>query len=71
MMEGIALLRLALAVLADKVLTIIALSMSFGLACWTMWWPTYERLGMSAFFALFSYLMVKTKEKHDARSEGT
>ena len=70
-MDSIALLRLALAVLADKVLTIVALSMSFGLACWTMWWPTYERLGMSAFFALFSYLMVKTKEKHDARSEGT
>jgi len=70
-MDSIALLRLALAVLADKVLTIIALSMSFGLACWTMWWPTYERLGMSAFFALFSYLMVKTKEKNDARSEGT
>ena len=70
-MEGIALLRLALAVLADKVLTIVALYMSFGLACWTMWWPTYERLGMSAFFALFSYLMVKTKEKHDARSDGT
>jgi hypothetical protein len=62
--------RLALEVLSDRLLTVLGLSMSFVLACWTMKEPTLERLGMSAFFAMFSYLIVKTKErKDDARSQ--
>ena len=69
-MDNIALVRIALQVLSEKVLTIISLIMVFGLSCWTMYEPTLERLGMSAFFALFSYLIVKTKErKEDARSQ--
>lgn len=62
--------RLALEVISDRLLTVLGLTMTFGLSCWTMANPTYERLGMSAFFALFSYLIVKTKErKEDARSQ--
>jgi hypothetical protein len=52
-------------------MAILGLTMSFILACWTMSDPTLERLGMSAFFAMFSYLIVKIKEKNDVRPEGT
>jgi hypothetical protein len=54
--------RLALEVISDRLLTILGLTMSFALACWTMSEPTIERLGMSAFFACFAYLVVRTKE---------
>ena len=68
-METVALLRLALQVLSERMMTIIGLCMKFALACWTMHEPTYERLGMSAFFACFAYLIVKTKEKSNEVSE--
>jgi small-conductance mechanosensitive channel len=55
--------RLALNVLSERLLTILALVMSFALACWTMVDPMLERLGMSAFFAMFSYLLVRLKER--------
>jgi hypothetical protein len=55
--------RLALAVICDRLLTICGLFMSFSLACWTMFDPTIERLGMAAFFAAFAFLLVKTKER--------
>jgi hypothetical protein len=70
-MDAVTLIRLALEVLSDRLMAILSLSMSFVLACWTMYDPTLERLGMSAFFAMFSYLIVKIKEKSDARPEGT
>jgi len=57
--------RLALAIIADRLLTILGLTMSFVLACWTMNQPTIERLGMAAFFAGFAYLIVKVKERND------
>lgn len=72
-MDGVTLvkfLRLALEVISDRLLTILSLLMTFVLSCWTMNSPTLERLGMSAFFALFSYLIVRTKErKEDARPQ--
>jgi hypothetical protein len=61
--------RLALEVLSERVLTILALFMSFILACWAMYDPTLERVGMGTAFSLFSYLMVKVKEKTDERPE--
>jgi|APGre2960657404_1045060.scaffolds.fasta_scaffold06653_5 hypothetical protein len=70
-MDAITLIRLALEVLSDRLMAILGLTMSFILACWTMSDPTLERLGMSAFFAMFSYLIVKIKEKNDVRPEGT
>lgn len=69
-MEAINLITLALKVISERLLTLCGLVMSFVLACWTMVEPTWERLGMSAFFAMFSYLMVMAKErKENARPE--
>lgn len=62
-MDAVTLIRLALEVLSDRLMAILGLTMSFILACWTMYDPTIERLGMSAFFAMFSYLIVRVKER--------
>lgn len=56
-------IRLALSIIADRLLTILGLIMSFTLSCWTMIEPTLERLGMAAFFSAFAYLLVRTKER--------
>ena len=38
--------------------------MSFGLACWVMYAPGWERLATMAFFAIFSYLIINVKERN-------
>ena len=62
-MDAVALVRFALAVLSDRLLSILALGLSFSLACWTMWDPKWERLGTMAFFSIFSYLLINIKER--------
>jgi hypothetical protein len=63
-MDAVALVRLALAVITDRLLVIIALVLSFSLACWTMYEPQLERLGTMAFFSIFSYLVINVKERN-------
>ena len=62
-MDAVALVRLALAVISERMLSILALGLSFSLACWTMWDPRWERLGTMAFFSIFSYLLLNIKER--------
>jgi hypothetical protein len=62
-MEAVALIRLALKVISDRLMVILALALSFSLACWTMYEPTLERLGTMAFFCLFSYLLLNTRKR--------
>jgi RsiW-degrading membrane proteinase PrsW (M82 family) len=62
-MDAVALVRLALAVISERMLSILALGLSFSLACWTMWDPRWERLGTMAFFSIFSYLLINIKER--------
>jgi hypothetical protein len=45
-------------------LVILALGLSFGLACWVMYAPGWERLATMAFFAIFSYLIINVKERN-------
>jgi hypothetical protein len=63
-MDAVALVRLALAVISERMLSILALGLSFSLACWTMWDPRWERLGTMAFFSIFSYLLINIKERN-------
>jgi hypothetical protein len=56
-------LRIALTVLSDRLITFLALAMSFGLACWAMWGPTGERLIMAGFFAICVFLPALIKER--------
>jgi hypothetical protein len=61
-------LRLALSVITDRVLTIFTLWMTFGLTCWAMYSPTVERLELVAGFALIVYVPSLIKER---RREGS
>lgn len=68
-MDGIRLVRIALAVLTDRLITIMSLSMSCGLACWVMWGPQWNRVATLAIFVLFSYLVIRTKERKDGQAQ--
>jgi hypothetical protein len=46
--------------------------MTFALACWTMWGPTYERLAALLIFAITVFLPSLIKEtKHDDDDENS
>jgi hypothetical protein len=62
-MDAASIIRLALEVISDRLITILALLTSCGLGCWTMWGPTWERVVTLAIFTVFSYLLVKVKEQ--------
>jgi len=62
-MDAVALVRLALAVITDRSITILALLASSVMCGWTMWNPMWERVVTLAIFVVFSYLVVNTKER--------
>jgi fatty acid desaturase len=62
-MDATAIIRLALVVISDRLITILALLTSCGLACWAMWGMGWERVTILAIYVIFSYLTVRTKEK--------
>jgi CHASE2 domain-containing sensor protein len=62
-MDGIALVRLALGVIADRLITIMGLSMSCALACWGMFDPVQNRVLILLIFVIFSYMVIQTKER--------
>jgi|APFre7841882654_1041346.scaffolds.fasta_scaffold72332_4 hypothetical protein len=55
--------RVALSVLSDRLLTLIALAMTFILSGWVMNDPNWMREGMAAFFALFVFIPCILKER--------
>jgi hypothetical protein len=65
--------RIALELLSDRALTFLALFMTFGLASWAMYAPSYERLGIAAFFALIVFVptlrMMSHKETDDGKEQ--
>ena len=63
MMDVVKLVRLALQVVSERLLTILGLVMSFSLACWTMWWPENNRVITLVIFVIFAFLVTKTREK--------
>jgi hypothetical protein len=65
----IAFIRLALEVISDRLITILALAMSCGLACYTMWAGDWTRVATLAIFVVFSYLVVQTKERNYAKQQ--
>jgi len=62
-MEAVALVRLALGVITDRLITILALLASSVMCGWTMWNPMWERVVTLAIFVVFSYLIVNVKER--------
>lgn len=63
--------NMALNVISDRLITILGLLTSGGLASWVMWGPVWERVVTLAIYAVFVYLVVPTKErKHEVHSQG-
>lgn len=67
-LDIIRLVRLALGVICDRLLTLVALAMTFTLACWVMKNPDWLRASMAAFFALCVFIpsIFKERTRHDA-----
>ena len=64
-MDVIAVMRLALSILTERLMVFIALSMVFALACWTMYLPGLVRLETTALFALFSLILLRKKVQNE------
>jgi hypothetical protein len=62
-MEAVALIRLALKIISDRLITILALVASSIMCGWTMWNPMWERVTTLAIFVVFCYLIVNVKER--------
>jgi hypothetical protein len=64
-MDAVQMVRLALSVITDRLLTILALAGTFVLSLWIMQEPELIRLGTEIIFAVFAYLLIRNKEtKH-------
>lgn len=68
-MEPISIIRVALRVLNERMLTMLALIMTFGLSAWEMWRPDFQRAGMAAFFAVAVFLPCVIHERKRGRDE--
>jgi len=62
-MEAVTIIRLALKIISDRLITILALIASSVMCGWTMWNPMWERVVTLAIFVVFSYLIVNVKER--------
>ena len=69
MTSPITIIRIAIGVLTDRILTVAALTMAFSLFCWAMWGPTLERIIIATSFALLVFLPSLIKEKQRDRIE--
>lgn len=65
----IALVRTALSVVTARLLTLMGLWMTFGLAAWAMYAPTMERLYIAGGFAVLVFIPSLTKEARGSRKE--
>lgn len=69
-MDAITLIRLAVTVVSERLMTILALGLSFGLACWVMRDPLIERIACLFIFTVYSYLLLIVKDaKHESKQK--
>ena len=70
-MDATQIIRLALGVISDRLITIMALLTSCGLASYTLWVGGWERVATLAIYAIFAYLTVTVKEKRNESRQET
>lgn len=69
-MDAVRLVTIALSVISDRLITILALISASVMCGWTMWGMGWERVAALAIFVVFAYLVVKAKEaKNGSNSE--
>lgn len=62
-MDATSVIRIALQVISDRLISILALIASSIMCGWTMWGLEWERVVALAIFNVFAYLLVRNKEK--------
>lgn len=70
-MDATSIIRLALGVISDRLITIAALLTSFGLGCWVMYGMGWERVTTLGIYVIFAYLLVTVKEKSNEAPRNT
>jgi Co/Zn/Cd efflux system component len=70
-MDAIAMVRLAMSVITDRLITILVMAMAFALACWTMYAPDFMRVAVLGIFVLFSYLVLHKEQSRASKSTET
>ena len=61
----LAMLRAGMRILSLRALSFLAMAMGFGMACWAMWDPTWQRMGLVLVWVVFVYLPVLWREHKD------
>jgi hypothetical protein len=63
----LAIVRMALHTITDRLLTVLSLLMTFGLAAWAMYAPTEPRLYIAGGFAVLVYIpsVLKERKRHE------
>jgi len=69
--DALSIIRLALNVITERLLIIFILLLSFFLCCWAMYDPGWERLAVSFFFSMFSYLAINQKVRNNVEINPT
>ena len=69
-MDAVKLVTIALSVITDRLISILALTSASIMCGWVMWGMGWERVAALAIFTVFAYLLVKAKEaKNGSDSE--
>jgi len=65
----LAIVRMALHTITDRLLTLLSLFMTFGLAAWAMSSPTDQRLYIAGGFAVLVYIpsVLKERKRHEGQ----
>ena len=67
--RSIRIVRVALAVIAGRLMGLLCLAMTFALAVYVMQEPDWIRMGMAAFFAVFVYIPCILKDGKNERQQ--
>lgn len=70
MSDPVSVISMALKILAERVLVLLALGMTFGLFCWALWAGTNISLITSAVFALGVFLPVLFRGSQNGSKDG-
>jgi hypothetical protein len=66
----LAIVRMGLGVITERLLTLCSLWMTFGVTCWAMYAPTAERLQIAGGFAIIVFVpSLWSERKKAARAE--
>jgi hypothetical protein len=58
-MDATSIIRIALSVLAGRLIVFLALGMVCGMTAWAMWGPQWERLAALSIFSIFTFLVLR------------